>query len=106
MPKIFIVWLSPGANWDASRGSREQQHWDAHASFMDDLFERGMVVLGGPLADRSGALVIVEATDESEVRVWFRNDPWTIHDVLPLKDVKEWHILLDGRTKHEAGGPQ
>jgi uncharacterized protein YciI len=32
-----------------------------------------------------------------EVRSWFEADPWTVHDVLPVADVREWTIFLDGR---------
>jgi hypothetical protein len=32
------------------------------------------------------------------VRGWFEADPWTLHDVLPVADVREWTIYLDGRS--------
>jgi uncharacterized protein YciI len=65
---------------------------------MDDLFARGLIELAGPLADGSGALSVVRSDSVDEVRAWFEADPWTVHDVLPVRDVQEWTIFLDGRT--------
>jgi uncharacterized protein YciI len=64
---------------------------------MDDLFARGLVELAGPLADGSGALTVVRSDSVDEVRDWFASDPWTVHDVLPVREVSEWTIFLDGR---------
>ena len=63
---------------------------------MDSLFETGAIILGGPFADRTGSMVIVRADDASQVREMFREDPWTLQDVLMVADVKEWIIFLDG----------
>lgn len=45
---VFAVMTAKGPNWDTSRGNREQQAWDEHAAFFDDLVDRGVVILGGP----------------------------------------------------------
>lgn len=96
---VVAVWMSPGTGWDSSTGPQNQRLWPEHAVFMDDLFDRGCVVLGGPLADGSGSLVIVEATSTEEVRNWFTKDPWSRHDILPVREVTEWTIFLDRRTR-------
>jgi uncharacterized protein YciI len=64
---------------------------------MDTLFEMGAIVLGGPFADGTGALVIVAADNAAQVREMYRRDPWTEHDVLVVADLKEWTIFLDAR---------
>jgi uncharacterized protein YciI len=64
---------------------------------MDDLFARGLIELAGPLADGSGALAVVRSDSVDEVRAWFEADPWTVYDVLPVQEVREWTIFLDGR---------
>ena len=98
---MIIVRMGPGAGWDTSVGSRGQRLWDEHAGFMDDLFARGLIELAGPLADGSGALVVVRSESVDQVRSWFDADPWTVHDILPVREVLEWTIFLDGR----AGNP-
>ena len=90
--------MGPGSGWDPAVGSRGQRWWTEHAAFMDDLFGRGLIELAGPLADGSGALVVVRSDSVDDVRAWFATDPWTVHDVLPVMDVREWTIFLDGRT--------
>ena len=99
---MIVVRMAPGAGWDPAVGSRGQRLWDEHAGFMDDLFARGLIELAGPLADGSGALVVVRSESVDEVRGWFEADPWTVHDVLPVRDVQEWTIFLDGRTPSNA----
>ena len=56
----------------------------------------------GPLADGSGALSVIRSDSVDDVRAWFAADPWTVHDVLPVREVQEWTIFLDGRTAPEA----
>jgi hypothetical protein len=48
---FFVVLRRRGPDWDPSRPLEGQSGWEEHATFMDDLVERGVVVLGGPLAD-------------------------------------------------------
>jgi uncharacterized protein YciI len=93
----YAAFLRPGSLWNPDKTVREQQFWDEHARFMDALFEQGLIILGGPFADRTGSLVIVEAESAARVREIFRSDPWTERDVLVVADVKEWVIFLDAR---------
>jgi len=93
----YAAFLRPGKLWNPEKTAREQPFWDEHASFMDKLFETGVIILGGPFGDRSGSLVIVAADNAEQVREMFRTDPWTEQDVLVVGDVKEWTIFLDAR---------
>jgi uncharacterized protein YciI len=95
---MIVVRMEPGSGWDPSVGSRDQRLWDEHAAFMDDLFARGLIELAGPLADGSGAVTVVRSDSVDEVRAWFESDPWTVHDVLPVREVSEWTIFLDDRS--------
>ena len=57
--------------------------------------------MGGPLLDATGmpcgALLIVNADDENEVREKLKNDPWFEHGILTLKSIKRWQIFIDAR---------
>ena len=53
------------------------------------LDERGMA---------QGALLIVKAEDENEVREKLKNDPWFEKGVLKLESLKRWQIFVDART--------
>ena len=68
MKNTFVTISSPGPNRDSSKGTREQPLWDEHATFIDQLVVEGFVLMGGPLVDEDGAMLIVNADDENEVR--------------------------------------
>src|SRR5690349_3256668 len=99
MTTYYAAFLRPGARWDPTKPVREQPFWDDHARYMDALFASGVIVLGGPFADRTGSLVIVAADNAARVHELFRRDPWTERDVLVVADVKEWTIFLDARQR-------
>jgi uncharacterized protein YciI len=96
---LFLVFRDHGPAWVTGRPTREQPGWEGHARFMDRLFDLGRVVLGGPYADDSRALVIVEASDAAAAREMFREDPWTRDGVLGVAEVVEWRVFLDSRRK-------
>jgi uncharacterized protein YciI len=97
MSTLFPVFRGPGPSWVPGKPTRQQPLWDEHAVFMDRLFEQDRIVLGGPYADYSRNLVIVEACDAEEVSNLFREDPWTQAGILGAAEVIEWTIFLDSR---------
>jgi|ERR1051325_4482858 uncharacterized protein YciI len=101
MKDKFVVISAIGPERDASRGTREQPFWDEHAAFIDALVERGFILMGGPLADESGlhcgALLIVNAKDQNEVRDTLKNDPWFRRGILTLKSINRWEVFIDTR---------
>jgi uncharacterized protein YciI len=101
MSKLFLVFRDPGPSWLAGVPTRHQPLWDAHAVYMDRLFEEGRIVLAGPYADYSRALIIVEARDAEEASALFRYDPWEEAGILVPSDVVEWTVFLDSR--HPGG---
>ena len=101
MNKTFVTMFAPGANWVEGKTSREQPYWTEHAAFMDALFEDGTVIMGGPFADYSTILVIVEAAGEKAVRELFQRDPFIAQGILDLPSIHEWLIFLDARKKGE-----
>jgi uncharacterized protein len=55
-------------------------------------------VLGGPLPDEGGALLVVKADDAQSVRALLANDPWFVQGVLTLVTVKRWDLFIDERA--------
>jgi uncharacterized protein YciI len=97
MKRTFLAISSAGPNRDFSKGTREQAFWDEHATFIDQLVDDGFILMGGPLVDEGGSLLIFNAESESEVRGKLKNDPWTKHGILKLESVKLWEIFIDRR---------
>jgi uncharacterized protein YciI len=98
MKKTFAVFLKAGTQWDHSKGVREQAHWEEHASFIDDLFARGLIMMAGPFApEGTGALAILNVDTADEARAIYARDPWAHHDILVTDDAREWTVFLDAR---------
>jgi len=97
MKNIFVAISSAGPNRDFSKGTREQPFWNEHAAFIDKLVDGGFILMGGPLVDEGGSLLIFNAEVENEVREKLKNDPWARHGILKLESVKRWEIFIDER---------
>jgi uncharacterized protein YciI len=97
----FLAFSSAGRNRDFRKGTREQPVWDEHAAFIDQLVEEDFIFMGGPLVDEAdmpeGALLIVNAANENEVREKLKGDPWFTHGILKLESIKRWQIFIDVR---------
>jgi uncharacterized protein len=97
MKNTFVAISSAGPARDFSKGTREQPFWDEHAAYVDQLVAEGFILMGGPLVDEGGSLLIFNAEDENEVREKLKNDPWMINGILKLESVKRWQIFIDNR---------
>ena len=97
MKNTFIAISSAGPNRDQSKGTREQPFWDEHAAFIDQLVDEGFILMGGPLVDEGGAMLIVNAEDEKEVRAKLKSDPWFETGIPRLESIKRWQIFIDER---------
>ena len=93
----FVVLSRAGASRDLTRGSREQAYWDEHAAYIDALVDDGTILLGGPLTDEGGALLVVRGASEEEVRAKVAADPWYTHGILVLERIARWEIFIDRR---------
>jgi uncharacterized protein len=99
MKNTYVILWGHGPAWIPDKTVREQPYWGEHAAFMDQLFDNGMVVLGGPFADGTGSMVVVEAESKQEVADLFMTDPFLVHDVFTLDELKQWQLFLDVRNK-------
>src|SRR3982750_283572 len=101
MKNVFLAISSAGPNRDSSKSTREQPFWNEHAKFIDQLVDEGFILMGGPLVDDAempkGALLIVNADSENEVRSQLKSDPWFTHGILKLESIKRWQIFVDAR---------
>lgn len=95
MPDYFLVRLVNGPAFDPSRARREQELWDEHAAFMDELVDDGVVVLGGPIGDvdTEDVLLVVNVGDETEIRDRLASDPWA-NGIVQIDSVRPWTVWL------------
>jgi uncharacterized protein YciI len=97
MKHTFVIIWAPGPAWVVGKTVREQPYWAEHAAFMDQLFENGIVIMGGPFTDGTGGLVLVEKVEEREVADLFANDPFVVNGIFALSSPKQWQLFLDAR---------
>ncbi|HYK07118.1 MAG TPA: hypothetical protein VEW11_05060 [Gaiellaceae bacterium] len=97
--QLFVVDRPAGSEWVPGKGAREQPLWPEHAAFMDGLFERGVIALGGPFLDGSGAMLVMRVPDEGTARELLAPDPWCSgdRDIQGVGRIRPWTIFLDGR---------
>lgn len=91
------MYSSAGPARDLGKGTREQPYWDDHAAFIDALVAEGFIIMGGPLPDEHGAMIIVAAATEAAIRDRLRDDPWYTQGILTLETIKRWQIFIDER---------
>ena len=96
MAMFLVVLRQSGPEWEPSRPMEEQSGWAEHALFMDDLVDKGFIVLGGPLAHDWRVAHAVEAESEEAVRATWARDPWS-ETHLVVDTIEPWTIRLDGR---------
>jgi hypothetical protein len=96
MPMYLVIVSQSGPEWDASQPIEGQSGWDEHAAFMDDLVDRGLIVLGGPLAQPLRVAHAIEAESPDAIRATLGSDPWS-ETHLRIESIDEWTIRLDGR---------
>ena len=97
MKNAYVAISSAGPKRDSFKSTREQPLWDEHAAFIDQIVAEGFILMGGPLADEGGAMLIVNAEHENEAREKLKNDPWFERGILKLESVKRWQIFIDER---------
>jgi len=59
----------------------------AHLAKMEPLDAYGKVVLAGPLTDKTGSLIVIEADSLEDAQQFAREDPYTVHGVFERIEV-------------------
>jgi uncharacterized protein YciI len=97
--RVLVRWRA-GPAW-TSGPPEEQPGWDEHAAFIDELIENGTFVMGGPIADNSGSISLLENVGEDEARELVLEDPFVLNGVFVLDDVRAWNVYVDELTPRD-----
>jgi uncharacterized protein len=98
--RVVVRWRA-GPTW-VSGPPDDQPGWDEHAAFIDELIARGIFVMGGPFADYSGSLTLLENVTEQEGRELVLQDPFVKNGVFVLDDVRAWNVYVDELTPRSS----
>lgn len=96
----FAVLRTTGPAWDTALPIEGQPEWTAHAAFMNALADDGFIVLGGPVADRTRFLFLVNADREEDIRERLAADPWVPMELLEIASIEPWEVRL-GELPHQ-----
>jgi uncharacterized protein YciI len=94
--RVLVRWRA-GPAW-TSGAVDDQPGWDEHAAFIDELIERGIFVMGGPLADQRGSQSLLENVTEHQARELVLRDPFVANGVFELEEVRAWNVFVDELT--------
>jgi uncharacterized protein len=75
---MFILLHGPGPLWRANTPFTEQPDVASHVKYMRKYFDQGRIPMGGPFADDSGGMMLLEAGDLSEATKIAHADPTVI----------------------------
>lgn len=74
MKKYFLIRHRPGPAWIQGKGFQHQRLMD-HGAYIHSLYEKGILIEGGPFLDNSGGMAIITAADAAEAEEIMNTDP-------------------------------
>ncbi len=90
----FVFIYRPGPAWLPNR-SVLQQLLEGHFAYMEKLQQDGVLCLGGPFKDDTGALGIVRAADLEGALALVSSDPAVLGGIFAF-EVHPWHPSVPG----------
>ena len=82
---VFVVELAFDQDESARLAVRP-----AHREYLKVLFDQGSLVMSGPLADDSGAILVYEAPDSGVVEAILAADPYSRSGGVRRVSLREW----------------
>ena len=70
----------------------------AHLANMEPLDQAGRVVLAGPLTDKTGSLIVIEADSLEEAERFAREDPYTVNGIFERVEVHPFTQIFPKST--------
>jgi uncharacterized protein YciI len=53
------------------------------------------MVMGGPFADNTGTMILLERVDAAEAGRLVADDPFILNGVFVLEEIREWTVFVD-----------
>ena len=98
MPR-WVVRVRRGGPWDFTKDMRMQEGWDAHAAYMDGIFDEGFLLLAGPIEGDKETMWVVKADSREEILERMKQDPWSPNGMLTPTTIERWDIVMDRLPK-------
>lgn len=65
-----------------------------HREHLRGLLDQGKLIMAGPWADDSGALIVLDVADEAEARTIIARDPYTHAGCVSVVSLRPWTPIL------------
>jgi uncharacterized protein YciI len=78
--------------------ARRLERRPSHRERLKDLYDEGVLVMSGPFADDSGALLILRAESQDALLRILDDDPYTHDDVVTRANIREWAPIFGPTT--------
>ena len=66
----------------------------AHRQYLTGLQDAGQLVISGPFAGDSGALLVYEAETSEQVERMITDDPFAKHGVFVSWEIRPWNVIF------------
>jgi uncharacterized protein YciI len=66
----------------------------AHLDHLRPWVEQGKVALAGPFTDGSGSLIVIDAEDEAQARMFAQSDPYVTRGVFERIEIKPFRKVF------------
>lgn len=86
----FVILGFDGPDGQAKR----KIHRPAHLANLEPLVRQGRVILAGPLTDKTGSLIVIEAESQAEVETFMKTDPYVIHGIFERVEIHPFLQVL------------
>jgi len=80
---MFVILGFDGPEGEA----RRKIYRPAHLANLEPLDQQGRVVLAGPLTDKAGSLIVIEADSLEDANRFAQEDPYTVNGVFARVEV-------------------
>ncbi|HEY4534385.1 MAG TPA: YciI family protein [Enteractinococcus sp.] len=84
--------------YDDSTASARDEVRPIHVEFLQECFDRGRLLVSGPVDEGAGALLIVTGNDEDDALSLMDNDPFAQHQLITERGIRKWGVFF-GKDK-------
>ena len=96
---FYMVKYTPGKKWNHRVDYWGQKGIDGHKAHLDALYDSDTLLLGGPLVDEPGAMIVIRGRSLLHATSVALRDPIVAHQVLDI-DVGGWRWEMS-KMRHE-----
>jgi len=95
-PIRYVVFHSPGPEWQAGVDFREQDDVDQHVQHYLKFHQQGKLELGGPflLKDAGGMMVATKDVSREELEIFAASDP-AVQSGLLVYEIRPWLTTME-----------